>query len=98
MEKGQLLEIHLLEKTARHQNLDCSTLFEQMTKKIKLLEKPQKSHFEQMQVLEQNVNCSNCICSTKDEKIVNCSTIFLVMKWCTGTADRLVAKLGVKLG
>jgi hypothetical protein len=24
-EKGQLLEIHLLEKTARHQNLDCST-------------------------------------------------------------------------
>jgi hypothetical protein len=32
MEKGQLLEIHLLEKTARHQNLDCSTLFKQMTK------------------------------------------------------------------
>ena len=31
-EKGQLLEIHLLEKTARHQNLDCSTPFEQMTK------------------------------------------------------------------
>ena len=38
MEKGQLLEIHLLEKTARHQNLDCSTLFEQMSKKWKLLE------------------------------------------------------------
>ena len=53
-EKGQLLEIHLLEKTARHQNLDCSTLFEQMTKKMKLLEKPQKSHFEQMQFLDQN--------------------------------------------
>ncbi len=34
MEKG-----HLLEKTARHQNLDCSTLFEQMPKKMKLLEK-----------------------------------------------------------
>ncbi len=32
MEKGHLLEIHLLKKTARHQNLDCSTLFEQMTK------------------------------------------------------------------
>jgi hypothetical protein len=31
-EKGQLLEIHLLKKTARHQNLDCSTPFEQMTK------------------------------------------------------------------
>ena len=65
-EKGHLLKIHLLEKTARHQNLDCSTLFEQMTKKIKLLEKTPKSHYEQMQVLEQNVNCSNCICSTKD--------------------------------
>jgi hypothetical protein len=24
-EKGHLLDIHLLEKTARHQNLDCST-------------------------------------------------------------------------
>jgi hypothetical protein len=32
LEKGHLLESHLLEKTARHQNLDCSTLFEQMTK------------------------------------------------------------------
>ncbi len=31
-EKGQLLKIHLLEKTPRHQNLDCSTPFEQMTK------------------------------------------------------------------
>jgi hypothetical protein len=54
MEKGQLLEIHLLEKTARHQNLDCSTLFEQMLKKMKLLEKTPKSHFEQMQFLDQN--------------------------------------------
>jgi hypothetical protein len=54
VEKGHLLEIHLLEKTARHQNLDCSTLFEQMPKKMKLLEKPQKSHFEQMQFLDQN--------------------------------------------
>jgi hypothetical protein len=32
-EKDRLLEIHLLKKTARHQNLDCSTLFEQMSKK-----------------------------------------------------------------
>ena len=31
-EKGHLLEIHLLEKSARHQNLDCSTPIEQMTK------------------------------------------------------------------
>jgi hypothetical protein len=29
-EKGQLLEIHLLEKSARHQNRDCSTAFEQI--------------------------------------------------------------------
>jgi hypothetical protein len=49
MEKG-----HLLEKTARHQNIYCSTLLEQMPKKMKLLEKPQKSHFEQMQFLDQN--------------------------------------------
>ncbi len=53
-EKYQLLKIHLLEKTARHQNLDCSTLFEQMPKKMKLLEKNPKSHFEQMQFLDQN--------------------------------------------
>jgi hypothetical protein len=32
VEKGHLLEIHLLKKTARHKNLDCSTLFKQMTK------------------------------------------------------------------
>ena len=42
------------QKTARHQNLDCSTLFEQMPKKIKLLEKTPKSHFEQLQFLDQN--------------------------------------------
>ena len=46
--------MHLLKKTARHQNLDCSTLFEQMPKKMKLLEKPQKSHFEQIQFYDQN--------------------------------------------
>ncbi len=45
---------HLLEKSARHQNLDCSTLFEQIPKKMKLLKKTPKSHFEQMQVLDQN--------------------------------------------
>ncbi len=39
-EKGHLIEIHLLEKTAQHQNLDCSTLFEQMTK---IYESAQKS-------------------------------------------------------
>ncbi len=49
MEKGQLLEIHLLEKTARHQNLDCSTPFEQMSKKWKLLEN------------QKNVISSRCI-------------------------------------
>ena len=37
-EMGQLLKIHLLEKSARHQNLDCSTPFEQMTKYLHLLE------------------------------------------------------------
>ncbi len=54
LEKDQLLEIHLLEKTARHQNLDCLTLFEQMTKKWNLLENQKKRDFEQMQVLDQN--------------------------------------------
>jgi hypothetical protein len=53
-EKGQLLQIHLLEKTARHQNLDCSTLFEQMSKKWKLLKNQKKGHFEQIQVFDQN--------------------------------------------
>jgi hypothetical protein len=53
-EKDQLLKIHLLEKTAQHQNLDCSTLFEQMLKKFQLLENPPKSYFEQMQFLDQN--------------------------------------------
>ena len=53
LEKGHLLEIHLLEKTARHQNLDCSTLFEQMSKKGKLLENQKKGHFEQIQVFDQ---------------------------------------------
>ena len=38
-EMGQLLEIHLLEKSAQHQNLDCSTPFKQIEKKMNLLEK-----------------------------------------------------------
>ena len=76
MEKGQLLEIHLLEKTARHQNLDCSTLFEQMLKKMKLLKNTPKSHFEQMQFLDQNVNCS-----TKTLKNVNCSNLKKLKVW-----------------
>ncbi len=39
-EMGHLLKIHLLKKSARHQNLDCLTLFEQMTK---ICETAQKS-------------------------------------------------------
>ncbi len=58
MEKGQLLEIHLLKKTARHQNLDCSTPFEQMTKIYGTARKSKKvcrtCRVEQMQVLDQN--------------------------------------------
>ena len=50
---GHLLESHLLKKTARHQNLDCSTLFEQMSKNGNC-SKIKKCHFEQMQVLDQN--------------------------------------------
>ncbi len=42
VEKGQLLEIHLLKKTARHQNLDCSTPFEQMTKIYETAQKSKK--------------------------------------------------------
>ena len=52
--KGQLLEIHLLEKTARHQNLDCSTPFEQMNKYMKLLESTFPNgltRFEQMSII-----------------------------------------------
>jgi hypothetical protein len=52
-EKGHLLGIHLLEKTARHQNLDCSTLFEQMTK---IYESAQKSKKYAVHVLS-----SRCI-------------------------------------
>ncbi len=33
-EKGHLLEIHLLEKSARHQNLDCSTPFKKNQKSM----------------------------------------------------------------
>jgi hypothetical protein len=53
-EKGLLLEIHLLEKTARHQNLDCSTPFEQMNKYMKLLESTFSkglTRFEQMSII-----------------------------------------------
>ena len=53
-EKDQLLEIHLLEKSARHQNLDCSTAFKQMSKKMETARNSKKCHFEQMQVLDQN--------------------------------------------
>jgi hypothetical protein len=69
------------QKTARHQNLDCSTLFEQMPKKMKLLEKTQKCHFEQMQFLDQINNCSNCNCSTKTLKNVNCLNLKKEKVW-----------------
>jgi hypothetical protein len=44
-EKGHLLEIHLLEKSARQQNLDCSTPVEQIEKKKNLLEKNKLGRF-----------------------------------------------------
>ncbi len=44
-EMGHLLEIHLLEKSARHQNRDCSTAFEQIEKKMNLLEKNKFGRF-----------------------------------------------------
>ncbi len=54
-EKGQLLEIHLLEKTA------CSTPKSRLldtvradVKKMKTARKSKKRHFEQMRVLDQN--------------------------------------------
>ena len=53
-ERDQLLEIHLLEKSARHQNLDCSTAFKQMSKKMETARNSKKCHFEQMQVLYEN--------------------------------------------
>ena len=50
----QLLESHLLKKTAQHQNLDCSTPFEQMNKYMKLLESTFPNgltRFEQMSII-----------------------------------------------
>ena len=55
MEMGHLLESHLLKKTARHQNLVCQTPFEQMHKYMQLLKNQKKCHFEEMQVIDQNV-------------------------------------------
>jgi hypothetical protein len=54
LEMGHLLEIHLLEKTAQHQNLDCPTPFEQMNKYMKLLESTFSNgltRFEQMSII-----------------------------------------------
>ena len=51
-EMGHLLESHLLEKTAQHQNLNCST---QLHKYMQLLKNQKKCHFEEMQVIDQNV-------------------------------------------
>jgi hypothetical protein len=39
---GHLLEIHLLKKSARHQNIDCLTPFEQMTKIYETAQKSKK--------------------------------------------------------
>ncbi len=39
---GHLLEIHLLKKTARQQNLDCSTHVEQITKIVITAQKSMK--------------------------------------------------------
>jgi hypothetical protein len=53
-EMGQLVKSHLLEKSARHQNIDCSTPFEQMNKYIKLLESTFSNgltRFEQMSII-----------------------------------------------
>ena len=44
-EKGHLLEIHLLKKSARQQNLDCSTPVEQIEKKMNLLKKNKFGRF-----------------------------------------------------
>ena len=55
MEKDQLLEIHLLEKTAQHQNLDCTTLFEQMTKIYESAQNQKSTCLvEQMHFLDRN--------------------------------------------
>ncbi len=81
MEMGHLLKSHLLEKTARHQNLDCSTLFKQMPKIYETAQKSKKCHFKEMQVLVQNVKCLNCNCSTKTLKNVNCSNYKKLKVW-----------------
>ncbi len=53
-EMGQLLKIHLLKKSAQHQNLDCSTPFKQMNKYMKLLESTFSNgltRFQQMSII-----------------------------------------------
>ncbi len=73
MEKGHLLQIHLLEKSAQHQNLNCSTPFEQMTKIYETARKSKKYavrvprvNFEQMQVLDQNEQLFELLLLSKD--------------------------------
>ena len=80
-EKGQLLEIHLLEKTAQHQNLDCSTLFEQMSKKWKLLENQKKGHFEQIQVFDQNDQLLELQLLDKNIEKCQCSNLKKLKVW-----------------
>jgi hypothetical protein len=76
--QGQLLEIHLLESRLLDtffRNLDCSTeksrllesgltWFEQLNKLKKLLEMCKKAMSSRKISNYENVNCSNCICST----------------------------------
>ncbi len=45
---GHLLEMHLLEKSARQQNLDCSTPVEQIEKKMNLLKSDKFGHFRKI--------------------------------------------------
>jgi len=78
----KLLEIRLLEKTARHKNINCLTPFEQMslflsTARIQLIfgDQLDSSNFTFRQ---KNINCSNCNWSTKVLENVNCSTQFIV--------------------
>jgi hypothetical protein len=67
MEKGHLLEIHLLKKTARHQNFDCSTLFELMTK---IYQSAQKSKKYAVHVL-----LSRCELQLLDKRFEKCQLL-----------------------
>ncbi len=59
---------HLLEKTARHQNLDCSTLFEQMPKKNETARKSPKKSFRADAILRPK-------CQLLDKNIEKCQLL-----------------------